>query len=245
MPYLYNAFEEAARTGMPVARSLAIDYSFHPEVYDPRFHNQYLFGPSILVAPSESGKDLLKVWFPPGSWSHLLTGETYAGGQIHIIEQTMDKLPVFVKAGAVLPAQALVQHLGQSSGDTLILHVYAGGDPTTTQHYEDDGESLAHAEGDFCRRDIVHTPATRELVLGAVEGPFVSPFTRLRVILHGAGAVQVRVNGAASAHKAQAHRWLEPISHFDPFSTSGPLYEEADLAVVELPFSREVITFTY
>lgn len=252
MPYLYSAFAEAARSGMPIARSLAIDYSFHPEVYDPQFQNQYLFGPSILVAPSETTKDLLKVWLPPGDWQHLLTGEAFAGGRIHIVEQTMDKLPVFVRAGALITAQRLVQHLGESAGDTLILHVYAapgGIEPVDvefqTEYYEDDGESLAHENGAYYRRQLIHDTIAREVVLSAVEGSFASGFSKLRVVLHGAGEVRARVNGQTVAHELIDHRWMEPVSRFDPFSTGGPVYEERGLPCFELPLEAGVITLQY
>ncbi|RYY26962.1 MAG: DUF4968 domain-containing protein, partial [Sphingobacteriaceae bacterium] len=62
LPYLYSTFYESTQNGYPVNRSLAIDYTFDPKIYDVQYQNQYLFGPSFLVAPFESGKDFGRVY---------------------------------------------------------------------------------------------------------------------------------------------------------------------------------------
>ncbi len=105
MPYLYSLFYEASLTGMPVQRSLALDYTFSPQVYDHLFHHQYLLGPFILVAPVESTKTLVRIYLPAGEWYYLFTGVKYSGDQEIIIDCPIHKLPVFIKSGAVLPMQ--------------------------------------------------------------------------------------------------------------------------------------------
>src|SRR5690606_19983186 len=97
LPYLYSLFYEASQTGMPVQRSLAIDYTHQPWVYDGQFHNQYLFGPFILVAPVESSKEFVKVYLPEGEWYYLFNGSKHDGNRELIIECPVHKLPVFIR----------------------------------------------------------------------------------------------------------------------------------------------------
>ncbi|MFN7258355.1 MAG: TIM-barrel domain-containing protein, partial [Cyclobacteriaceae bacterium] len=81
MPYLYSLFFDAAKTGMPINRSLAFYFPFDEKIYDHQFHNQYLFGPALLVAPVESNKDLLRVYLPQGTWYDLMTDQLRGGNQ--------------------------------------------------------------------------------------------------------------------------------------------------------------------
>ncbi len=103
MPYIYSLFHQAATTGMPVQRSLAISWPFEARVFDHQFQNQYLFGPSILVCPCESTRDILKVFLPEGDWYSVYNGHKFNGNQEIFVESPMHRLPVFIKAGSVLP----------------------------------------------------------------------------------------------------------------------------------------------
>jgi alpha-glucosidase len=236
MPYLYSQFDLATRTGMPVARSLAISNPFEPNTYSSNFYNQFMFGPSILVAPSEPGRDLLKVWLPSGGWREMFTGLPYPGGQVHIVEQSLDRLPVFVKDSALIMAQSLVQHMDEMPTDLLTLHVYAGDANFELNHYEDDGETNAHAAGEFARRTILHEGANRVLTMGKVDGNFKSPFKRLRVVVHGLADAAFSVNGKKLASEISNFRWMEPVSRFDPFGGAGKVYEEVGLPFAEMPW---------
>ncbi len=120
-PYLYSVFFEASKTGMPVQRSLSLDYTHDARVYDGQFQHQYLFGPFILVAPVESTKEFVKVFFPEGEWYYLFDDKKYSGNQEVILESPIHKLPVFIKGGAIIPMQRPVQHTKEKV-DELILH---------------------------------------------------------------------------------------------------------------------------
>ena len=107
---------------MPVQRSLAITHTHDSRVYNSQFQHQYLFGPFILVAPVESQKDFVKVFFPPGEWYYLFDGTKIKGDQEIIVESPIHKLPVYVKAGAILPMQKPVLHTKEKTTE-LILHI--------------------------------------------------------------------------------------------------------------------------
>ncbi len=80
LPYLYSTFYEATRDGLPVVRSLAIDYTYDAKVYDAQFQNQYLFGQSFLIMPFTGSATFGKVYFPKGKWYDLYTDNTEQGG---------------------------------------------------------------------------------------------------------------------------------------------------------------------
>ena len=187
MPYLYSAFADAAASGEPVMRSLAIDYTHDPKVYDHAFQNQYMFGKAFLVAPFESTKDFGKIWFPAGKWYDLATDGVEEGERAKIVELNAAKLPVYVKAGSVVPVQSLVQSTAEQPTGTLALHIYQGDAATSTSYYEDDGATFAYQNGAYYKRAISYDGAARRITIGAVEGSLKSKFTRLELVLHGFG----------------------------------------------------------
>jgi alpha-glucosidase len=107
-------------------RTMAIDYTHDPRVYDARFQNQYFFGKSILVAPFESNKAVAKVYFPKGIWYDIYTGNMETGDQDKFVPLSLNKLPVYVKESSIIPMQSLVQTTMQKPTDTLVVNVYKG-----------------------------------------------------------------------------------------------------------------------
>ena len=116
LPYLYSLFREANISGMPVQRSLAIDYPHDSKVFEHQFQHEYLFGPYILVAPVESTKEFVKVYFPDADgWYSLYNGRKFNPNSETIVECPLHKLPLFVKAGAIIPMQIPLSYTGQES----------------------------------------------------------------------------------------------------------------------------------
>lgn len=187
LPYIYSAFNEAAATGEPVMRTLAIDYTHDAQVYQEAFQNQYLFGKAFLVAPFESTKEFGKVYFPAGTWYDLHTDAVQAGGQERVLELSVAKLPVFVKGSSIVPVQTLIQSTAEQPGDTLAIHVYKGDADNSTSYYEDDGISYGYQKGKYFKRAISYDAAARRIVFGAAEGKLKSKFAKLEIVLHGFG----------------------------------------------------------
>lgn len=196
MPYLYSAFYDAAESGEPVMRTLAIDYTHEAKVYDPAYQNQYLFGKSFMVAPFESTKEFGKVWFPPGKWYNLHTDAVQQGGREAVQELQLQQLPVYVKESSIVPVQSLVQSTSEKPDGTLALHIYKGDVDSSTIYYEDDGASFAYEKGDYYKRTIGYKAAKRSITLGKVQGKARSKFDKLAVILHGFGdQPALKING--------------------------------------------------
>jgi alpha-glucosidase len=198
MPYLYSAFADAAASGEPVMRSLAIDYTHDAKIYDQAFQNQYMFGKALLVAPFESTKEFGKVYFPSGKWYDLSTDAVEEGAREKIVELSVSKLPVYVMAGSVVPVQSLVQSTAEKPSGTLALHIYKGNADNATIYYEDDGATFAYQQGAYYKRAIRYDGAARRITVGAVEGNFKSKFGKLELVLHGFGdAPSLQLNGQA------------------------------------------------
>ena len=243
LPYLYSLFYEASRTGMPVQRSLAINYTFDPKVYDHQYHHQYLFGPFILVAPVESTKELVKIYLPKGEWYYLFNGQKYSGDQEIILDCPIHKLPIFIKAGAVLPMQQAKSSTTEKASE-LILHVYHGVDETTFTYFEDDGNSFEYQKGSFNSRVIHYLPAEHKLVLEKTEGQYTTTIKKLRIVFHHHANEAVNVNGDEKKLEVMKHSFFSPLEKYDPINDPESMGEE-DVKWAETRFTTDRIEITW
>ena len=147
MPYLYTVAEENARTGAPITRPTWFD---HPEMGETE--QAFLVGDAILVAtyPWEH-RDRQEVVFPPGIWFGLDNGRRYSGkvGSDPVQEEVL----AFVRAGAIVPMQPIVQHTGQRPDGPLQVHVWwpEGDAPCNGSLYDDDGNTMAYRRDAYLR----------------------------------------------------------------------------------------------
>jgi alpha-glucosidase len=196
LPYLYSTFYQSNQTGLPVARTLAIDYSFDEHVYWDQYQNEYLFGDNFLVAPVASTEKYLKVYLPGGEWYHYGSDKLYDGSTSVVVESPLNDLPVFVKAGGIIPLQSVIQCTQETPSDTLHLQVFYGKTGTSFVYYEDDGKSLDYKKGIYHKRIISFSPGQKQIVLHEAEGNFITKFKRIDLILHNFKSVgQVAVSG--------------------------------------------------
>jgi len=214
MPYLYSTFFEATQNGLPVMRSLAIDYTFDGKVFDKQFQNQYLFGKAFLVMPFESTKEFGKVYFPKGLWYDLYTDDQEKGESEKIINISKNKLSVYVKESSIVPMQSLVQTTQEKPTDTLVVHVYKGSIKNSFVYYEDDGQSYNYEKGDFYKRTINYDPAQRNLSFEKAEGTFSSKFKKIKLVFHGLEKTDKLNNNKNT--KQETISFLNAISKFDP-----------------------------
>ncbi len=153
MPYLYNAFREAALSGVPVARPMALE--FPDDEAALRVWDQFLVGGDLLVAPVYLPAATHRVvYLPKGEWIHLGAKTLYRGPAHVLVEAPLEELPLFVRAGAIIPMEPPLNHAGERPADQLILDVYPARaetpSKTTLRHYEDDGSSTRYKSGDSC-----------------------------------------------------------------------------------------------
>lgn len=221
MPYLYSSFYEATQTGMPIARSLAINYTYDPMIYDWKYQNQYFFGQGIMVAPIVSYKEINKVYLPKGIWYNMFTEQSYSGNQELYVETPMEVLPVYIKGGSIIPMQTVVQSAMEKPADTLFLHVYRGDENNSFVYYEDAGDGYDYQNGKFFKRVISYNSKSNELIFEKSEGNFISKFNHIKLFMHGYIELKnLSVNGTSSSTKKETLELLGGISQFDPIGKS-------------------------
>jgi alpha-glucosidase (family GH31 glycosyl hydrolase) len=147
MPYLYSAVWEAHTTGIPMIRSLGLEFPDDPAAWATS--DAYLFGPSLLVAPVfEQGATERKVYLPVGAWYDYWTTKRLDGGRIINAPASLEDIPLFVRAGTILPTGPVKQYVAEPLADPLQLTIYPGADGSF-QLYDDDGLSFAYEKGQF------------------------------------------------------------------------------------------------
>ena len=240
LPYIYSLFYEASQTGLPVQRSLAIDYTHDYRIYNGLYQNQYLFGPYFLIAPVDSTKDLVRVYLPEGLWYYLYSGHKYSGNSEIILDCPLYKLPVFVKAGAIVPMQPIKSHTGEIT-QTIILHIYTG-NSSSFNFYEDDGLTFDYQKGNYALRKITHNHHTRTILISAVDGNFTSSAKSFKLVFHGLDdySHRVIVNGSELSLRRDVNMSFVALEKFDPIHDPEPAPQQ-QVHVVDFDYVREEI----
>jgi len=166
LPYTYSLGYHTYQTGAPFMRALFMDFPNDPKVTDIR--DEYMFGPAFLVAPvTEQGATVRDVYLPAGSdWYNFWTSERRRGGQTIKVNAPIDTLPLFVRAGSIVPLGEVIEHSGIPQKLTE-LRVYAGADGSFDL-YEDDGTTYAYEKGDFKLTHFKWDDANRKLTQSGV-----------------------------------------------------------------------------
>ncbi len=187
MPYIYTAMYESTLSGMPLNRSLAIDFTSDEKVFWRIYQNQFLFGPSLLIIPVESDKQITKAYLPLGDWYDFYSDKFYLGQKEITAECPIDKLPVYVKAGSMIAMQSPVQSTSEMPVDTLQIHLYKSKDASDLvwDYYEDDGVTYDFKDGKYFGRKMIYKPSIKEVVFTSTEGDFVSKFKQIQLVFHG------------------------------------------------------------
>jgi alpha-glucosidase/alpha-D-xyloside xylohydrolase len=142
LPYNYSLMREVCDTGMPPMRPLWLAYPNDP--HSPGIADEYLWGENLLVAPVvEKGATSRRLYLPPGSWYDYWTGQVVAGGKWITRSVDLATMPLYVKAGAILPMDPVRQYTGEPATEPTTLHIYPGADAQFTL-YDDDGHTTAY-----------------------------------------------------------------------------------------------------
>ena len=162
MPYLYSLGYQAHLTGAPFMRGLFMDFGGDAKVADIR--DEYMFGPALLVAPvTEQGMTTRDVYLPAGTdWYNFWTNERVHGGQTITVAAPIDVIPLFVRAGSVLPLGEPVESTNERQR-IATLRVYPGADGDFDV-YRDDGTTYNYENGDFALTHLHWSNATRKLL---------------------------------------------------------------------------------
>lgn len=186
LPYLYSLFQEAATTGTPILRPLFYHFPSDRQTY--QLHDQVLLGPFLMAAPVyRPGVRCRAVYLPQGVWYDWRTGEKLEGGRYVLTDAPLEQMPMYARAGAIIPLQPVMQYVGERPCDRLTLRVYPGTGEWTL--YEDDGCSFEYQKGAFCTTTYkVYPEAGRTIVkIEARRGTWQPPKREVRVEVVGVG----------------------------------------------------------
>lgn len=147
IPYIYDLAHECEKTGAPIVRPLVYEYPVDKHVRN--ISDEYMLGSFVLVAPVIApGKEAREVYLPDGDWYDYYTGEKYSGGRYILADAPLDKVPVFIKAGAIIPvADGEISSTEDITEDKISILTYPG--KGSFVHYQDDNETFAYRDGEY------------------------------------------------------------------------------------------------
>jgi alpha-glucosidase len=184
LPYIYNAFYQASQTGLPVMRTLLLEYPDDSRAIEQ--NGEFLFGDDLLVAPvMEQGKRKQTVYLPRGEWFDYWTGRGYSGPQVVSVDAPLNSIPMFVRGGAIIPTRQLVQYTGEAPINPLTFQVYPEG-RSSREYYEDDGLSFNSRKGAFLRERLTANdqPSVLTLSASARQGEYTPPARSMQFAVH-------------------------------------------------------------
>jgi len=149
LPYIYTSMEETSRTGMPLMRPVFLEYPQLVDFYtDDR---DFLFGPDLLVEPVVTEMiDAAELKFPTGTWYDFWSAAKFTEKDHLTTKPGLDEVPLFVRAGAILPMQPVIQSTSETPVGPLELRVYPG-ENCRGSLYQDDGHTFGYEKGEFLR----------------------------------------------------------------------------------------------
>lgn len=187
LPYLYTLFREHERSGAPVMRPLWYEFPEDKATY--LINDQYMVGDDVLVAPVvKDGMRTRGIYLPLGAeWIDWWTGEKYESGKTHYLPTPLDRLPLFVRVGAVIPTQSAIQHTGEMPDAEITLNIAAGIKPGVTEVdslFEDSGDGYGYRGNDWSELKVTHKMGSITLAgTGQFQGQKVT-----KVVVHGIGS---------------------------------------------------------
>ncbi len=172
MPFLYTTLEEAHRTGVPLFRTLLLNYQNDSSTYN--LDDQFMIGDDLLLAPVVK-PDVTRrlVYLPAGTWYDYWTNKKYNGGTMISVEAPLEVVPMFVRGGAIIPLGPVLNYVGEKPTDPITFNVYPDDSGSASAKlYEDDGLSPAYKRGAFRRTSFNVRRAAAGFVvsIGAAEG---------------------------------------------------------------------------
>ena len=154
--------------------------------------DQYLLGESMMVCPvTVKGAQTRVIYLPKGTWVDYWTGRSYAGKQYIQVETPLDRIPILVKAGAIIPMQEAMDYVGQKPVDRITFDLFPGGSSEFTL-YDDDGKSLDYQSGKFAAT-VIHSEQTEDRLdvqIDKPNGAYQLPKRTYRLKIHTPSAPQ-------------------------------------------------------
>lgn len=170
LPYIYSEAWQVSKNGSTLMRPMIMDFKHDPLAVNQAF--QYMFGKAMLIAPvTEPDISSWNVYLPKHTaWYNFHTGQRFHGGQT-IAAAAADNIPVFVKAGSIIPIGEVMQYTKERSMDTLEIRIYRGADGEFNL-YEDEGDGYNYEKGSYTEIPFRWNDKKQMLTIGGIKGGF-------------------------------------------------------------------------
>ena len=185
LPYLYTAFWRYADEGIPILKSLVL---YDQEDRHTHYRNdEFVFGEKILVCPIlEPNAKGRRMFFPKGEWYNFWNNEIVNGGEEKWVDADIDSLPIFVKAGAIIPKYPIQQYVGEKEIEQLKLDVYFKIGKEKSQVYEDANDGYDYKKGRYSLRNFTLEGKEKSLTIQQYKsGKFITTYETFEIKLNG------------------------------------------------------------
>ena len=172
LSYIYSSAWQVTANSRMMMRGLAMDFTLDPKVYN--IDDSYMFGSSLLVHPVTSPEDRLSTYLPNHAgkyWFDFYNHTSYEAGQTITQDVPVDKIPLFVKAGSILPFNEVKQYATEKADDVMDICVFTGAD-AEFELYEDDNETYAYEKGEYSVIRFNWNEKERKLTVAKQEGTY-------------------------------------------------------------------------
>jgi alpha-glucosidase (family GH31 glycosyl hydrolase) len=168
LPYLYSLMHESTKSGMPLMRSLWLDYPDDPKAVS--CGDAYLWGPYMLVAPVvEKGATTRTVYLPRGTWVDFWTGERIDGGREITRNVDLSTVPLYMRSGSILPLGPVKQYTEEKVDGPVSVSIYPGADASFLL-YDDDGNSFNFRRGEWMGVQMIWEDASKTFRMKLAPG---------------------------------------------------------------------------
>ena len=251
-PYMYTLCNEAFQTGIPAVRGLVLEYPTDTVTFGEVTKYEFLLGKDILVAPvykSENKRD--SIYLPEGKWFDFWDGTEYKGNQTLMnYSAPLEKLPLFVRSGAIIPMYQPMMFDWERPTDTLTLHVYPS-DKSSFTMYEDDGLTREHRQGIYATTKFessVSEAGEINFTLNAANGDFkgrLKERTYLIEIHTPINPIEITLCSKELKKVKNKESFLRSASgwYFDPTTQNGIIYIK--ITKVSTDVSNELVIKLY
>ncbi|WP_046745791.1 glycoside hydrolase family 31 protein [Kordia zhangzhouensis] len=185
LPYLYTAFWNLVDHGTPLLKSLVM---FDQEDHQTHYRtDEFIFGDSILVCPiQEPNAKGRRMYIPRGEWYNYWTDELVEGGKEKWVDAEIDSMPIFVKAGAIIPKYPIQQYVGEKKIEEVTLDVYYKEGKELSQLFDDAHDGYDYTKGRYSLRTFKLTGKSKELIIQQhKEGKYTAEYEKFCINLHG------------------------------------------------------------
>ena len=185
LPYLYTMFYRYSKEGVPMLKPLV---HFDQEDHQTHFRtDEFIFGEQILICPvHEPNAQGRRMYLPRGTWYNYWTNEAVIGGMEKWVVAGLDKIPIFIKEGAMIPKYPVQQYVGELEIKEMVLDVYYKNGVETSTVYEDGQDGYDYKKGRYSLRNFNLKGKANELLIQQFkDGSFITSYETLKMNLHG------------------------------------------------------------